>query len=65
MAPGAKDPQELETAQRLRDQLAQFKGGVAWDADPPDGPGFLYVPDEVLVEHLGGLEDVGPTLIVH
>ena len=50
MAPGAKDPQELETAQRLRDQLAQFKGGVAWDADPPDGPGFLYVPDEVLVD---------------
>jgi subtilisin family serine protease len=51
MAPGVDDPRELETAQRLRDQLAQFKGGdVAWDADPPEGPTLLYVPDQVLVE---------------
>jgi subtilisin family serine protease len=51
MAPGADDPRELETEQRLRDQLAQFEGSdVAWDVDPPDGPGLLYVPDQVLVE---------------
>jgi subtilisin family serine protease len=58
MAPGASDPRELETAQRLRDQLAQFNSGeVAWDADPPEGPGLLYVPDQVLVE-TGRVADV-------
>ena len=52
MAPGANDPRELETAQRLQRPArpVQGPGTSRGTPTPRTAHGLLYVPDQVLVE---------------